>query len=118
MNYLLVSLGGGLGAISRYALSVWINNYWTHDFPLNTWIINCVGSFLLGISLNLLQEQGMLFLGVGFLGGFTTFSTMEVEAATLLRHKKKDISFLYLLLTLVFGLISAYIGIILGEYLV
>ncbi|WP_010172206.1 fluoride efflux transporter FluC [Bacillus coahuilensis] len=46
MNYLLVSLGGGLGAISRYALSVWINNYWNHDFPLNTWIINCVGSFL------------------------------------------------------------------------
>jgi fluoride exporter len=91
MPYVLVGIGGFLGANARYVVARGIAAAFDTRFPLGTFAINVSGSFLLGV-LGALVAQKMtphseamrLALGVGFLGGFTTFSTFEFETHALL----------------------------------
>jgi fluoride exporter len=79
--FVLVALGGGLGAAGRYAVGLWVNATWPGlGFPLATLIVNGAG----GLAMGLLMAQAdhvdralLLTLGVGFLGGFTTFSAFR-----------------------------------------
>ena len=116
MTFVLVGLGGLLGAISRYLLSQWINRQWQTSFPLATFLVNLSGSFLLGaltayhlahysLSLDNLQ----LLLGMGYLGAFTTFSTFIYETISLSQQQKK-IAFLYSFLSIAGGLLSCWLG--------
>lgn len=87
---LLVLLGSGLGGVARYALGTWIAarlpaSGSSGGFPWGTFVVNVTGCFLLGLLMGLLSERGQqqtpwhgwrLLLGVGFLGGYTTFSTL------------------------------------------
>ncbi|MCU0243025.1 MAG: CrcB family protein, partial [Vicinamibacteria bacterium] len=80
LPYLLVGLGGFLGAIARYAVARWVGGITDARFPWGTFLINVSGSFLLGVIGGLLAERLVphgdavrLALGVGFLGAFTTF---------------------------------------------
>lgn len=111
VNCILVGFGGGLGAVLRASVSNIMKKYWKGHFPLPTFLVNVVGSFLLGL---LLQYQKVsdvrLFIGTGILGGFTTFSTFHYEAANLLREDKKLTAVLYVLLSLTFGLLAAWAG--------
>ena len=89
MQYLWVGLGGFLGANARYALGLWISSRMGSSFPAHTLAINVSGSLLIGMLLVLLTERlevdpaWRLFLVVGFLGGYTTFSSFTFEAITL-----------------------------------
>src|SRR6266702_897674 len=90
-RYLMVLLGGGVGALARYVLGTAIAARIGGRFPLGTLVINVSGSFLMGLLMTLLTERLQphpnlrLLLIVGFLGGYTTFSSFEWETLSLVR---------------------------------
>lgn len=87
-NMVWVAAGGAIGASARYGLAVIIESFGLRAFPFATLTVNIIGSFLLGLLLvygqqHALSDATRLFLGVGLLGAFTTFSTFSVEVVTL-----------------------------------
>lgn len=119
MDYFMVFLGGSLGAVCRYALSIQIKRIVSVEFPLATFLINLTGSFALGFLLA--AHTGSLFqllLGTGFLGGFTTFSTFQVENIALYRKGNYRTLFIYLTLSVGLCVIFAYLGLKLGSWAV
>ncbi len=112
-----VGAGGLIGAITRYILAVWIGQKWGRSFPLGTFIINVSGSFLIGLLMYLLTERLMvnplwrLFLVVGFLGAYTTFSTFEYETGRLVQ----DGEWLLTLANVVFSVVAGFAALKTGE---
>jgi CrcB protein len=121
MDYLWVGLGGFLGANARYALGVWIIQRAGVSFPLHTLLINVTGSLAVGVLLVLLTERLIvdpawrLFLIVGFLGGYTTFSSYTFEALELAREGEWLAAMWYVLGSNVLGLGAAYLGMVLAR---
>jgi CrcB protein len=116
INYLMVFLGGALGAVCRYGISIQMKRIISAQFPLATFLINLSGSFLLGVLLasgtgSLMQ----LFLGTGFLGGFTTFSTFQVENITLFRKGNYGTLFAYVTFSVALCIAAAFAGFRLGS---
>lgn len=117
MNYLVIGVGGFVGAVTRYAVAVWIGQRWGRIFPLGTFVINITGSFLIGLLMTLFTErftenpQWRLLLVVGFLGAYTTFSTFEYETGALL----KDGEWLYAGLNVILSVVMGFIALKLGE---
>jgi len=108
----LIGLGGSLGAAVRYLLGNIIKK---SGFPIVTWFINLTGSFLLGILAGLYQGDVIpdwlwLLVGVGFCGAYTTFSTFSYETLILINNGKVKTAGIYVIITIIFGLISANIG--------
>ncbi|HEY9055402.1 MAG TPA: fluoride efflux transporter CrcB [Rectinemataceae bacterium] len=90
-NMFLIFAGGGLGAVARYGASKAINALAPYALPLGTLFVNVSGSFVLGlvialVDLSMLSEQARLFIAVGFLGAYTTFSTFAVESIGLAKE--------------------------------
>lgn len=90
MIILLVGLGGGLGAMTRFALDTWITTRFPDSISAGTRIVNITGSLFLGLLTGWALGHGgssdvLAVLGTGFLGGYTTFSTASVEAVRLAR---------------------------------
>ena len=117
MEFLLVGVGGALGAILRYLLGLLP---YQGSFPLKTWAINLVGSFLIGwLSAHLGRQawfQGnQLLLITGLCGGFTTFSTFSLENLKLLQAGHYSQALLYMASSLVLGLASVALGHYLGQ---
>src|SRR5512135_1952236 len=115
-NYLIIGLGGFLGAIARYAVSLWIGQRWGRTFPLGTFFINVSGSFLIALVMSLATERMMinpqwrLFLAVGFLGAYTTFSTFEYETGSLLRDGEWMVAMLNVILSVLVGFAALKLG--------
>lgn len=110
-----IALGGSLGALSRYYLSKFFLNLIGGFFPWGTIIINLTGSFLIGIFFNLFDKSIIsveikTFITIGFLGAFTTFSTFALENLNLLRDGEIKIVLLNILISNIFGILSAFIG--------
>jgi CrcB protein len=121
MNYLVIGVGGFVGAIARYALAVWIGQRWGRSFPLGTFIINISGSFLIGLLMTLMAErftenpQWRLLLVIGFLGAYTTFSTFEYETGSLLKDGEWFYASLNVILSVVVGFIALKLGEVIAE---
>jgi fluoride exporter len=115
-----VGLGGALGTLARYGVSRSLAGDST-GFPWPTFAVNVVGSFVLGLLITVLVERRpptrflRAFAAVGFCGGFTTFSTMVVEAAQRGQHGRAGLAAVYLAVSLVAGLLAAAAGIGLGR---
>lgn len=89
-SYVLIALGGALGALARYNVGTWVQNRLPgSSFPWSTFIINATGSFILGFVATLLSQKFLTspnwrpLVTVGFVGAYTTFSTFEYETAQL-----------------------------------
>lgn len=91
MNLVVVALGGALGAVSRYLTGAWVQSMSGSGFPWGTWTVNLVGSLAIGFTMvwlnqTLASAEVRLFVAMGFLGSFTTFSTFSLETVELLRE--------------------------------
>lgn len=120
--FVLLSLAGGLGAATRFALDGVIRSRAGESLPWGTILINVTGSFLLGlvtgmVGQHLLAGSVQLVLGTGFLGGYTTFSTASLETVRLLQAGRRRDGIMNALGTLVAATTSAAIGLLLGSLL-
>ena len=124
MNLILVFLGAGLGGTARYALSNAL--YWLlgRHFPWGTLVVNASGSFLMGILFILLLEryalyapQLRLFLLVGFLGGYTTFSSFSIETWNLIESGAWLAAMMNILLNMVLCIGLTWLRITWSRYL-
>jgi len=120
-NLLYVGIGGFLGAVSRYGISRLVNNLFSLSFlPWGTIIVNGAGAFLLAYIMSAsaqkinLPPHVLLFLGTGFLGAFTTFSTFTYEALSLYQQSVLR-GLLYGLVMLVTGFMLTIAGYLLGR---
>lgn len=120
--YLLVGLGGFLGANARFALSRWVGAAVDTPFPLGTFVINVSGSFLLGVLGTVVADRLVpnsdavrLALGVGFLGAYTTFSTFEFETHALLQDGSYVWALTNTVASFAVGLVAVRAGIVLAK---
>ena len=89
-SIVLAASGGAAGAVCRSMISGAVKRRWNTVFPAATFAINLIGSFVLGCLMCLCAGSWVyLLLGTGFCGGFTTFSTYQAEALTLLRGRQR-----------------------------
>ena len=108
-KYLVVLTGAGLGGLARYVAGTWIMEKYGGRFPLGTLFINLSGSFLIGVLMTLLTERWnlhqnfRLFLVVGVLGGYTTFSSFEYETFQLVRDGARWMGLIYVMGSVVLG---------------
>ncbi len=107
-NTLFVFLGGGIGSVLRYAISILIP-WGTTGFPYATFAVNSIGSFLIGLFIAYANTENtnlstnttfLLFLTTGICGGFTTFSTFSKESYLFIQQQQWGLFFLYISLTL------------------
>jgi len=123
LNLLIIGCGGFLGAISRFLVSELVYTFIGVGMPYGTLVVNLSGSFLLGIvaqiglSGNLLPASINSFVGIGFLGAFTTFSTFSVQTLELLESGSLLKAFLNVFLNVTLCLIGAWGGFSAGRLL-
>ena len=115
-RYLLVLAGAGLGGLARYASATWIMTRYAGRFPLGTLLINVSGSFLIGVLMALFtgrlapHHNWRLFLVVGVLGGYTTFSTFEYETFQAMREGAHWAGMLYVTGSVALGYLGVWLG--------
>jgi fluoride exporter len=115
MSYLLIGIGGAIGAICRYSLGLAVMRNYSGPFPRGTWIINITGSFLLGLLFNLhtqgvIQDWTLSVFGVGFCGAYTTFSTFGNETVQLIVANKLKLAAVYVGTSVLVSILAAWIG--------
>lgn len=112
MKFLMVGLGGGLGAMLRYAVSC---IPYKGTFPVLTLVTNLTGAILIGFIVAVagsrhLSENSVLFLKTGVCGGYTTFSTFSLEAYQLFQNGRTDLALGYLILSVAGCLAGVWLG--------
>jgi CrcB protein len=121
VQYLVMSLGGILGANARYVLGTWIAQRYGTSFPYGTLVINVSGSFVIGLFLTLIAERFVLhpnwrlFFAVGFLGAYTTFSTFSYESVVLLQNGSWWLGLVNMVGSVVLGPIAVVIGMVVAR---
>ena len=114
---LFVGIGGGLGSIIRYTISLYIGKHVPIVFPLGTLLVNISGCFLIGVFYSIIARHGdfntdwRLFLITGICGGYTTFSTFSYDGLLLLKQGSNLSFILYVLGSVVFGLLATIAGV-------
>ena len=113
--WLMIGIGGFIGAILRYAMSGWVQSGIT-TFPLGTLGVNFIGSFFVSLVLYLSEYRGLfseeirIFLTIGVLGSFTTMSTFSFESFKLLEQGEIGALSLNVLGTLTLTFLAVYLG--------
>ena len=121
MRYLLILFGGGAGSLARYVAGLVIMTRFGSRFPLGTLVVNVTGSFLIGLLMTLLTERFQphpnwrLLLVVGFLGGYTTFSSFEWETYSAIREGGFWMGLANLAGSVLFGYAAVWLGALLGR---
>jgi fluoride exporter len=115
-RYLLVLVGGAVGSLARYLAATAIMSRFTGRFPLGTLIVNATGCFLIGVIMPLLTQKTAphpnwrLLLVVGFLGGYTTFSSFAWETYAAARDGSPWIGLLNVVASVVLGYLAVWLG--------
>jgi CrcB protein len=118
---ILIAIGGAVGAVSRYGLQGWVNDLVGRPTVLGTLAVNLSGSFILGLFLALTGERLLIsgqwrtFGAVGFLGSFTTFSTLMFESVDRLESGDILTAAANVGGSVVLGLAAAYLGLVAGR---
>ncbi len=116
-----VFVGAGIGGALRYVLGGWMAERWGTSFPWHTFVINIGGAFLLGVLMALSIDRSVvspsmrLFLGVGILGGFTTFSTLSYESIALVEQGLVLQGMTNMFGSALAGMVAAVLGVFVGR---
>ena len=116
MLYLIVFLGAGIGGAMRHGVNVAATRLFGFGFPYGTFIVNVVGSFLMGLLAGYfayragVPQHVRLFLTTGILGGFTTFSTFSLDAALLIERHQVGAAAGYMVGSLAAGVAALFFG--------
>jgi CrcB protein len=121
---ILVGFGGAIGALMRYGAGIAVGSLWRDPFPLATLLVNIVGSFAMGLLVGWLaktlpaaQNEIRLFVAVGILGGFTTFSAFSLDAMTLIERGDLWPVALYIIGSVVLSIVALFLGLLLFRML-
>ncbi|PID42117.1 MAG: fluoride efflux transporter CrcB [Proteobacteria bacterium] len=124
INMLVIAIGGALGAIARYSLVGWISEWLGKSYPYGTWLVNILGSFLIGVAYIFVIEKFHAtpeirsLAMVGFLGAFTTFSTFSLETVSLLQNGRVITAVLYVSSSVTLCVMATAAGMMLAKPLV
>ncbi|MEG1931398.1 MAG: fluoride efflux transporter CrcB [Anaerovorax sp.] len=126
-NFMIVGLGGFIGAFSRYGVSQLLLRFWpalaVGSFPIGTFFVNGVGSFIIGVAAAVFTKTGamgspmQIFIMIGILGGFTTFSSFSLESVNLILQSKMGLASAYILGSVLVCLLGVYLGKVVGGLL-
>ncbi len=114
-SIILVALGGGIGSVSRFLISSAINKWSTQPFLWGTLSVNVLGSLAVGIlwaffDVESSSQNLKIFLIIGILGGFTTFSSFSLEVINLFKSGELRVAILYIIATNIFSIAAAFGG--------
>jgi len=118
---ILISIGAAFGALSRYFINEWAVQRWGGGFPFGTFIINVCGSLLIGLLLTVFFNKSLpdhgwrLFFVVGFLGSFTTFSSLMYDSVYFIHRGQALHGFINIIASVFSGVLAAGLGIYLGS---
>lgn len=121
LNILAIFIGGGLGSLSRYGISILLRAY-SLNFPSATLLVNIVGSFILGFTIALfwnkahLNDTVKLAVTIGFCGGLTTFSTFSWETFDLIKNGEFLLACIYVLISVLVCVCAISLGVFLSKY--
>ena len=122
MKILFVLLGGSLGALSRYGVSLLAVKLFGVKFPWGTLIVNLSGCFLIGLAfawgergLGIMNPSVRLFFMTGYLGALTTFSTFGLETVTALQEGRYLVAAANILANNVIGIALVFLGMVVGR---
>ena len=116
LNVVLVAIGGALGSVARYGVSLAAARWLGLGFPYGTLVVNVTGSFAMGVLMAWLGRhvemppEWRLFLAVGVLGGYTTFSSFSLDAVGLWEGGAHGMALLYVGLSTILGLLALAAG--------
>lgn len=116
IKILIVGMGGFIGAVARYGLSGLVHRYTSSFFPWGTLVVNVTGCFLIGCLIYLAADRAVLspnarlFLLIGILGAFTTFSTFSCETLDLINDRAHWSALANVGLNVLFGLFAVWLG--------
>jgi fluoride exporter len=116
-----IAIGGAIGSVLRYLMSVFVNKYWSNNFPLATFLTNILGCFLIGLILGFLEKNNLTdsnvkwILVTGFCGGFTTFSAFGYENVTLFQNQNSMIAFIYIATSVFIGIMAVWFGLFMNK---
>lgn len=121
MKFLYLALGGSIGAILRYLVSIYSIKHLVWGFPMGTLFVNLIGSFLIGFAFVFLGREQIslnlrVFLFIGIFGSFTTFSTYMFESYEFFKLGDIKMALSYIAISNILGLLMVYLGFVLGEY--
>ncbi len=122
-HILLVAIGGATGSVARYLAGIAMTRWLGMGFPWGTITVNIVGSFMIGLLTELLARrfsasmEMQMLLVVGFLGGFTTFSSFSLDTMALFERGESHLALAYVGASLVLSLSAAFGGLALGRSL-
>jgi len=122
MKFLYLALGGSIGAITRYLITLFAIRNFNHQVYTGTMLVNVLGSFAIGLAFVILGRENIppnlkIVLFVGIFGSFTTFSSFMFEALDLARFGDFKSAVIYLFLTNIFGLIAVVAGYEAGKFI-
>jgi CrcB protein len=122
MIILLIAVGGGLGCVARYLLYHLVQPAGAGAFPVGYMVVNILGSFLIGFLYQvfppIMAPRTVAFAGIGFCGGFTTFSSFSYDAVMLLREGDYSKACIYVVASVVCCLVGTICGMMLGKALI
>ena len=116
-----VAIGGAIGSVLRYLITLLINKQCSHPIPIATLFINILGCFLIGVLVGTFDKNNVLdsslkyLLITGFCGGFTTFSTFGLENVSLFQSQNPLYALWYIGLSVVLGLAAVWFGLFITK---
>jgi fluoride exporter len=122
MGFLIVFLGGGVGAALRHGINLGIIRILGNGFPYATFLINVTGSFIMGLMAAYFAFKGgasqhwRLFLTTGILGGYTTFSTFSLDAALLYERGEWGLAAIYVISSVILAIAGLFAGLATVRY--